>query len=249
MAWRDLRGTFVGVGIFVIVFAASCALAFKLGIDAAASAKNPSWAQLAREPHAYERFVDAMWFRVPGPSFLIALAAVLIATAIPFRARGRDTQFLLLLPLKRREILWSRVVVFTALMFGLSVTVSLIFVLTGLLALDRTYPIGKALGATVLFTIGSLGWGGISAAIASFVHRAIAAAIVLTMIFFVPLNLFQFTIPPTLGPGLGQKWNPWAMTDPSLWFPGVPWTQIALTLALALAGWFISVRRLESIDV
>lgn len=251
MAWRDLRGSFVAVAIFVLVLALACAFAFKLGIDAAASAaaKNPSWAALAREPHAYERFVDAMWFRVPGPSFVIALAAILVATGIPLRARGRDTQFALLLPLKRREILSARIVVFAVLMFALSLTVSLIFLLTGRFALDRSYPIGKALGVAVLFTIASLAWGGLSAAIASFVHRAIAAAIVMVAIFFVPLNLFQFTIPPTLGPGAGQRWNMWAMTDPSLWFPGVPVTQVGVTLVVAIVGWFTAVKRLESIDI
>jgi hypothetical protein len=250
MAWRDLRGTFIAAAIFVTVIAASAAFAFKLAMVATVQgATNPSWAQLAREPHAYERFLDAMWFRVPGPSFVIAIAAVLVATAIPLRARGSDMSFLLLLPLRRRAVLGTRIVVFAALMFALSLAVSLVFVLLGWLALGQTYPVGKAIGVTILFTIGSLGWAGVSVAIASFVHRAIAAAIVLTIIYLVPLNLFQLTIPPTLGPGAGQKWNLWAMTDPSLWFPGIPWTQIAVTLVAAVAGWIIAVKRLEAIDV
>ena len=250
MAWRDLRGTFIGTAIFITVLATTIAFAFKLAMAAAARGEsNLTWAQIARAPHAYVQFLDAMWFRVPGPSFLIAIAAVLIATALPLRRSAPDTSFILLLPLKRSEILAARFIVFAGLMFALSFAVLFIFVLTGWVALGQSYPIGRALGVMLLFTIGSLAWGGVSAAIASFVHRAIAVAIVFTMIFLVPLNFFQLTIPPTLGPGVGQAWNMWAMTDPSLWFPGIPWAQLGLTLVVALAGWLIALKRFEAIDV
>jgi hypothetical protein len=69
------------------------------------------------------------------------------------------------------------------------------------------------------------------------------------MIYLVPINFFQLTIPPTLGPGAAKAWNMWAMTDPSLWLPGIPWTQLGLTLVLALSGWLVALKRFQAIDV
>jgi hypothetical protein len=249
MAWRDLRNSFVAAAIFVAVFAASLAGTFKLARSAAASGdKNPIWAQLANAPNAYERYVDAIWFHVPGASFVIALAGALMATAIPLRGREANTAFVLLLPFTRWEILRKRLILFVTLLFALSVIVCATFAILGWILAARTYPLGKALAATVLFTIGALGWAGVGAAIASFVPPAIAAGIVITIVYLLPIDLFTLTLPPDPGAAGSGMLNMWAMTDSALWSSSIPWVQTGLTLVVALVGCLIASRRFQRID-
>jgi len=248
-AWRELRATFAAALILVLTVAGSVAASFWLARKALSQGEvDVEWAALARVPNAYASFVDALWFRVPGASFVLALGAILIAARIPLRRRAPDTPFYLLLPLSRIELVWERVQILVVLVSALAFAASALFVIVGHSAFGETYPAGRAVIAAILATVGSLAWAGATVALASFIHRVIAGAAMLAVVYLVPFNLFQIQIPPRAKIEAPAVWNVWAVTDPAQWSASVPWVPLLLTLVLAIGGPLVAVWRLQRID-
>jgi hypothetical protein len=246
-AWRDLRWPALATAIAVVAFAIGVASSFGLATLALRQGDTGGWAQLARLPNPYRTYVDWVWFRVPGTSFVLAIAAAFMAARVPLRRRA-DTPFMLLLPVTRTEILVTRFVVLAGLLLALCLAVSAVMVIAGAVLFDRPYPLGRAILAAILAFTGALAWAGVTVALASFVNRAVAVGLVLAAMYFVPFNQFQMTLPPRANIDPAGAWNMWAVTDPSLWSATVPWLALLISVVLAVGGPLLAAHRLARVD-
>lgn len=246
-AWRDLRWPALAAAIAVLSFATGVASSFQLALLAIRDGDTGAWGQLAKLPSPYTTYVDWVWFRVPGTSFVLALAAIFMASRVPIRRRP-DTPFMLLLPMTRTEMLVGRFVVLAGIQLALCLAVSAVIVTVGAIFFDRSYPLGRAIVSAMLAFTGSLAWAGVTVALASFVNRAVAVGLVLAIMYIVPFNQFQLTLPPRANIDPAGALNFWAVTDPTLWSSTVPWLALLISLVLAVGGPLIAARRLASVD-
>ena len=227
--WRDLRWRVIPAALLAVVPATLVAFSY------------PQHGAGMR----YLEYIDAAWFRLPGPAAVFLLVAVLLAAGGSLLRPRRDVAFLLALPVSRRRWLLIHVGLPVAALAAVVLAVALI--LAGG-AWHAGVPLDVApLLARSLAVLGAASvWVCVTVTTLMFVrHPLLAATIVLGVVSTLPPTLFRLMIPPVESPDMLPSWDPWTLADPRSWAGAFPIASLLASVALSVASVMLALHLFE----
>ena len=238
--WRDLRWRLLAALLLVAPLAALIAWSYAVNVRAGTD--------VMRGYASYLAYLDAAWFRLPGPSSAFLLVAVIAAAGSgPLRPRD-DLAFLLALPISRRRLLLAHLLASVAAVGAVVLAAHAILVIGGLSTGVRL-PLLPLLGRSLAVTVAASAWVGVTAAAMMLLRYPVLAMIaVLGAVVILPSNRFRLEIPPRPSTEMLGAWDPWALADPRAWQGAVPVASLLTAAVLGVGGTLIalwSLRRLE----
>jgi ABC-type multidrug transport system permease subunit len=223
--WRDLRWRLLAAALLVVPLAALVAWSY--------AARAHAGQVVERD---YLAYLDHAWFRLPGPSAVFTLAAVVLTAGSGLLRPREDVRYLLALPVSRRRLLLTYV--------ALALTA-----LGALIALVDLVLAGGALGAGVPLPfvpliLRSLGvfaaaavWVCVTVGVLSVVRYPILSlALVLGAVALLPSDRFRLELPAVASAATLGRWDVWAFADPRSWQGSAPLASLAAAAAVGVAG-------------
>ena len=238
--WRDLRWRLLAALLLVAPLAALIAWSYAVNVRADTG--------VMRGYATYLAYLDAGWFRLPGPSSAFLLVAVIAAAGRgPLRPRD-DFAYLLALPISRRRLLLTQVLTSVAAVAVVVLAAHLILAV-GAWSTGAPLAIGPLLGRVLAVTAAASAWVGVTAAAVMLLrHPLLAAIAVLGAVIVLPGNRFRLEIPPSPSAVRLDAWDPWAFADPRAWHGAVPIASLLAAAALAVGGTLVALWTLERLE-
>ena len=237
--WRDLRWRALA-GLMLV--------ALPTAMVAASYAMRASADGLVAES-SYLAYLDASWFRSPGPSAVFVIAAIIVSASRSLLGPRNDLAYILALPISRNRWLLSHMAASVAVLASLIVVAHCILVL-GAVYGNIAVDIGSLALRMLAIFVAALAWIGVTSGILSIVRTpVIAVLLTLTLSVAVPGRRFQFQLPAQMSPVDLPYWDPWVFVDPRMWIEGVPVASISMSAVLIAAGTMIALIRINRMDV
>jgi hypothetical protein len=233
IVWRDLRWRLLAALLLVAPLAWLVAW---------------SYVALARSSPisgSYIEFLDAAWFRLPGPSAVFLLAAVVVSAGGALLRPRDDVAYLLALPISRRRLLLAHVGASLAALAALVLVVALVLASA---AWGARVPleVGPLLARSLAVFLAASVWVGVMTAVVTLVrHPVLALTIVIGSLVILPSNRFRLEIPPIAPSSMLPSWDPWAFTDPRAWQGARPLLSLLTAFALGVAAMVLASYRMD----
>ena len=238
--WRDLRWRLLAALLLVAPLAALIAWSYAINVR--------SGTDVMRAYPMYLAYLDAAWFRLPGPSSAFLLVAVIVSAGSgPLRPRD-DLAYLLSLPISRRRLLLDHVLASVVAVTALVLVAHLILAV-GAWSTGAPLALGALLGRSLAVTLAASAWVGVTVGVLMLVrYPVLAMTVVLGAVIILPGGRFRLEIPPRPTTEMLVAWDPWAFADPRAWQGAVPVASLLTAAVLGVGGTLLALWRLERLE-
>jgi hypothetical protein len=235
--WRDLRWRVLAAALLVVPLAGLVAWSY--------GARAHAGEVVGRD---YLAYLDQAWFRLPGPSAVFILVAVVLSAGSGLLRPREEVRYLLALPVSRRRLLLTYVALALTALGAVIALVDLVLAAgawsTGV-SLPLVPMIVRSLGVFAAAAV----WVCVTVGVLSVVrHPILSLALVLGAVVLLPSDRFRLELPAVASAATLASWDVWAFADPRSWQGSIPFASLAAAIALGVAGLLLAWYRVQHFE-